>query len=552
MAFNPKRRKHSKPGHTTLRAFHFRLEIGAKEAAKLHQTLSLAWELRNIQSGLLEVSRSEARAAKQRGETPSYLKVADLQQSVTKAALDPKFLALHSQVRQGLCHRVIEGQKRWFEALKAGRFSVKPPRAIARKAFRSITYSQYGVSAHIKGGKLHLAKLGEFRVLGWRKMRGSKKTITLKFKEGHFWAIVLCEVQARDVCRPYASLTELPEAGLDPGLTAVLSDSYGHDARPPKPLKAAAAKLRHIQKDVSRKFEVRKRLHLEVLGQARAAGCKAPVAAGVVDSLRLIPYSNRLKRNIKKLAKAHTKVERVRQDAARKVARKLEHKFKRVAVEEHGLVFMQRNRRLAKASSDVAIGKQKQALRSALGSGRYHEASNRRPEGGNSQTCLCGASTPKTLKERWHTCPECGLQGPRDQISAIICQYETFGTLPQVPESSVPGLGILERAVKALKIRRGESKAGGRESGAGELQAGARAPLAALEFSVKRSTHKMASKRNTTGAGQPASVEVNTGGHANPVRSCPPETKARVHNEHLRACRSGPLSPRSTGLQAGE
>ena len=88
--------------------------------------------------------------------------------------------------------------------MKEGRRHVRPPAAIPRKKFRSITYPQYGTAAKIHNGRLHLSKLGEFRLIGWRKMRGAKKSVTIKFKEGHFWAIVMCEVQECDVCRPYA------------------------------------------------------------------------------------------------------------------------------------------------------------------------------------------------------------------------------------------------------------------------------------------------------------------------------------------------------------
>ena len=140
--------------------------------------------------------------------------------------------------------------------MKEGRRHVRPPAAIPRKKFRSITYPQYGTAAKIHNGRLHLSKLGEFRLIGWRKMRGAKKSVTIKFKEGHFWAIVMCEVQECDVCRPYAEVQDvLPDGGIDPGLKAVLSDSAGKNYETPKPLQDAQDKLRHIQKDVSRKFE---------------------------------------------------------------------------------------------------------------------------------------------------------------------------------------------------------------------------------------------------------------------------------------------------------
>jgi putative transposase len=39
---------------------------------------------------------------------------------------------------------------------------------------------------------------------------------------------------------------------------------------------------------------------------------------------------------------------------------------------------------------------------------------------GTSQTCACGASTPKDLSQRWHQCSECGLSLGRDHVSAQI------------------------------------------------------------------------------------------------------------------------------------
>ncbi len=502
--------KNAKPGCVTLRAFHFRVEATPAQSRKLHAALDLGHELRNLQVGVLIAARDAARAAKECDEQPVYLSPGDLKKLVASSQLPQRFHALHSQVRQDISLRVSEGQKRWFEALKEGRPNVRPPGPIARKHFRSLTYPQYGTAAHIKNGRLHLSKLGEFALIGWRKMRGAKKTVTLKWKDGHWWAIVMCEVQERDVCRPLAEVQHLPDAGVDPGLASVLTDSHGTSYETPKPLKNAQARLRHLQKNVSRKFEVRKAQHEAKLAVARAGGNKAPVASGAVRSLTETPYSNRLRGAIRKLARAHTKVANVRLDVARKNARRIERSFSRVAVEEHGLGFMLQNRRWAKSTADVAIGIQKQALKSALGSARYVAAANRRTEGGNSQTCLCGEPVPKTLADRWHSCPACGLQGQRDQVSAIIVQHTSFGGLPNV---SAPGLGALELAVKKLETRRGEANGASGESPGAESKR-ARVPRATSEASAKRRTPRKVPVRNTAGAAQAASAVAETAGHS--------------------------------------
>ena len=39
---------------------------------------------------------------------------------------------------------------------------------------------------------------------------------------------------------------------------------------------------------------------------------------------------------------------------------------------------------------------------------------------GTSQVCLCGTEVRKTLADRWHQCPECGLSAARDHVSAQL------------------------------------------------------------------------------------------------------------------------------------
>lgn len=567
-----KRRTHSKVGSTTLRAFHFRIETSACEAAKLRRVFDLAWELRNDQVRVLQENRLAAREAKRQGIEPHYIDSMELKRMVASARLHPKFHALHSDVRQALSLRVSEGQKRWLEAIKAGRSGVRPPGLMARKDFRSITFQKYGTAAHVKSGMLHLSKIGAFRIIGWRKMRGAKKSLTVKWKDGHWWAIVMCQVQQRDACRPYSvAITEgLADAGIDPGIATVMTDSLGQSYATPKPLKKAKAKLRHLQKAVSRKFEARKTAHLDVLAAARASaapgsqGATAPVAAGLAPSLKTVSYSARLKRSIWKLARAHTKVERVRDDAAKKAARRIEQRFARVAVEEHSLQFILRNRRLAKAGADVAIGKQKWALKSALGPGRYFEAKNTRIEGGNSQTCLCGEAVPKALSQRWHSCKACGLEAPRDQVSAVICQYETFGTLPELKkqEDSTPGLGVLEqsmwtKAAQMLEQRRGEGNGASGESRRPQSSKGsASARRSAVEPSAKRPAPRGSARRNTAGGASASSAEAKTSSHASTARSWPDEAQVRrastSPSTHPMDGASRTLRPRSPLLQVGE
>jgi hypothetical protein len=40
-----------------------------------------------------------------------------------------------------------------------------------------------------------------------------------------------------------------------------------------------------------------------------------------------------------------------------------------------------------------------------------------------SQHCPCGARVPKTLADRVHRCPRCGLEGDRDAVSAVLASF---------------------------------------------------------------------------------------------------------------------------------
>jgi hypothetical protein len=83
---------------------------------------------------------------------------------------------------------------------------------------------------------------------------------------------------------------------------------------------------------------------------------------------------------------------------------------------------------------------------------RYIETSNVRPGiGGNSQSSVCGAKIPKTLKERIHNGPARGLKGDRDHGSANIVKLKVFGTL-----GSTLNFGGKVPATGQVAVRRGE------------------------------------------------------------------------------------------------
>lgn len=262
--------------------------------------------------------------------------------------------------------------------------------------------------------------LGSFRLhdlmSDHRRVRGRIQTVTLKWAQGRWWCVVTSLQPARDVHKP--AREGAPDVGADPGLATALTFSDGRRLDPPRALKGHLRELKHEQRRLLRKFEALKARQAQETRAAKAEGREA---------CRL-PLPGRLRRQIVRVGRVHTKVTNIRDHWHKLGARRTAERYARVAYEEHGLGFMLENRRLARTASDRSLGAQRQALASALGP-RLVLTPNRRPGvGGNSQTCLCKAPVPKRLSERWHRCPACGLSAPRDLVSANIVELIAFGT----------------------------------------------------------------------------------------------------------------------------
>jgi putative transposase len=481
----PRAKRVKKPKHRVVaRTFDFPMEVNAKQDGKIWMHIGACWRLRNI----LVADRVENRVAnkllKQQGVTEGlhYLSQSDQYTAIHEYVRhDTALLKVHSQVRQNVAVRVDEGYKRFFEALKEGRTNVNPPKFIERKKYRSITYPQYGPAAKIKNGKLYLSGIGEFQLFDYRKVKGKPKTVTIKFKQGRWHCIITTEAQEKDVLDMIRPDDPRQDAGFDTGLTALLTDSEGNEYDPPKAWYDYRARLRTGQKKMSRQFEEREKQYKILAAHAKAEGRQ-------VSPLKDIPYSNRLKAQIKVVAKLHTKVENIRDHHHKKNASVIANRYRNAAVEEHGVQFMIRNRKLAKIASDRAIHKQKLLLKSKMGK-RYIATPNQTEAGGNSQTCTCSAPVPKELKDRIHHCPVCGLTAGRDHVAANIVSIIAFGIA-----SLTLGVGSHSPETGQVFVRRGEDK-----SLCGESRQCESESIPASESSRKRQPSQ-ALRRSTTGA----------------------------------------------------
>ncbi len=122
--------------------------------------------------------------------------------------------------------------------------------------------------------------------------------------------------------------------------------------------------------------------------------------------------SNRQKAKIK-VASLHQKIQNHRDEFLHQVSRKLVDSADLIVFENLNIQGMLKNHHLAKRIQDHAWGKLIQFTQSkAEKAGKIVELVEARY---TSQKCSqCGIMVPKTLAERVHLCPNCGLQTDRD------------------------------------------------------------------------------------------------------------------------------------------
>ncbi len=140
--------------------------------------------------------------------------------------------------------------------------------------------------------------------------------------------------------------------------------------------------------------------------------------------------SNR-KKQIKRLAKKHLKVQRQRKDFAIKAARALYQSHDLVVIENLQIKNMLKNHNLAKAISDASWHQLKRWLEyfSQVFSKGFVIISPHH----TSQDCSgCGERVAKDLSERVHHCESCGLELDRDHNAALNILSKGLGLIGTV------------------------------------------------------------------------------------------------------------------------
>ena len=284
---------------------------------------------------------------------------------------DGNFKGVFSQVLQDVLRRLDKSFKAFFRRVKAGE---KPgyPRFKGEGWYKSFTYPQVGFK--IEGSKLTLSKIGSIRIFKHREVEGKIKTCTIK-KDlmGHWYAILVSEMEDVPQLGPKVAI------GVDVGLNSLVALSTGETIQYPKYYVQAEKKLAVAQRALSRKKK----------GSVNRQKAKAKVAR----------ISNRI-RNL-------------RDEFLHQVSRKLVDSADLIVFENLNISGMLKNHHLAKHIQDHAWSKLIQFTQSkAAKAGKVVELVDARY---TSQKCSqCGIIVPKTLADRVHLCPNCGLEMDRD------------------------------------------------------------------------------------------------------------------------------------------
>lgn len=280
---------------------------------------------------------------------------------------------------QQVLRRLDKAFSAFFSRVKRG---AKPgfPRFRANSRFDSADFRVGDGLTIRKSQRLGIAGIpGEIKVKWHRPLpKNARCSTAVVIRKAAKW-FVCFQAKLPDgepIERPFAPV------GVDLGLTSLVALSTGETVPAPQHTKHAARKLRRAQRAVARKRR----------------------------------DSNRRRKAKLRVAHLHAKVANQRRDFAHKLSRSLVNRFTHIAFEDLNITSLARGRN-AKAVHNAAW-RQLTAFTSYKAANAGGETGHVRPYGTTIECSGCGESVPKTLRDRMHICPACGLVLCRDVNAA--------------------------------------------------------------------------------------------------------------------------------------
>lgn len=304
---------------------------------------------------------------------------------------------------QDVLRRVDKTFKAFFRRIKAGE-KAGYPRFKSRDRFDSFTFPAWDDGCHLINGRLKVQGIGIIKLKMHRQVAGEIKTLTLKRDAGEWYACFSVSLEV-------ATSTPVADSiGIDVGLYSFATLSDGQLITNPRNLRVGLARLRRCQRKVAR----------------RKKGS-----------------SNRRKA-IRLLQKAHAHIRNQRADFHHKLSRAIANNYGFIAVEDLNIKGLARGM-LAQSVNDAGWGSflAKLAYKVEETGGQLVKVS----PNNTSQVCSgCGSlpDVPKTLSDRVHFCPHCGLTLDRDVNAArnilrlgLSLRDKTWENTPSVSQEAV-------------------------------------------------------------------------------------------------------------------
>jgi putative transposase len=390
-----------------MKAFKYRLYPTRKQADVLQFTLDRNRELYNA---ALEERREAWRM--------SRVSVTYEMQSAQLPAIKedrPEYNEIYSQILQDTLKRVDKAFKNFFRRVKKGE-KAGYPRFQGYNRYDSFCYPQIeklkgNPTVRIENGKVIFPKIGHVKVKQHRPMEGKVKTCTIK-REGDCWYVVFaCEIEASPKL-PYTDLA----IGIDMGLKHFMTDSNGDVVDNPRFFRKSHGKLKKKQQRLAKKK----------MG------------------------SNRRKRAVRLVAKAHKKIRNQRRDFHHKQARILVDTFETIVFEDLSMHHMVKrpkakqdeNGKYLHNGASKKAGLNKSILDAGWGSfidKVLHKAEwagvtvmQVDPKKTSQMCSACGKEGEhKDLSVRTHVCIHCGIVLDRDYNAALNILDRGLGRSPR-------------------------------------------------------------------------------------------------------------------------
>jgi putative transposase len=316
------------------------------------------------------------------GKVDYYTQASELRQT---KELFPEYKNIYAECQQQNLMRLDKAWKRWLIPDKKGKRGGRP-RFKKRGDICSFTFPRVNcpkAGAHLTGNILKLSKIGEIEVILHRPIPDGfaiKQATLLRKADGWY---VSFSLEDDTVPEPLPVDEVKSVVGIDVGLEKFLATSNGQAVEIPQFYRKAQQQLARQQRQLA----------------------------------RMEKGSKNHQRQSNKVACLHLHVARHRKEFHYQVAHWLCDQYDLIAFENLNIKGLARTR-LAKSILDAAWGSFLTILQAvAVKRGKWVIGDH--PRGTSIECSGCGGRVEKTLKDRVHSCPHCGLVIDRDWNSGI-------------------------------------------------------------------------------------------------------------------------------------